>query len=303
MPRSNPNNSANRYTCCHCNEPFSPRSFYKSNSDFCFGIQHLPICKTCLSKLFNLYSLQYQSKKKAMQRLCMTYDLYYDNALFEACENDNDDVIVGNYIKKLNLSQHRGKTFNDSIEEGFSFGDIKTVGNAPDGDEKPEPPADPKLVMKWGNGFSPSDYTELESHYKKLKRNNPNSDNNQEIFITSLCHLHMLMMKAFRENDLDGYAKANEQYSKTFTKAGLKTVQEVDMGSDDCWGEWVRRIEEYTPAEYYKNKELFRDFDNVGEYFRRFVLRPLRNLIHGTTDRDYEYCVKDGDEDGYSEPD
>lgn len=303
MPRSNSNNSGNRYTCCHCNEPLPLRNFYKSNSDFYFGIQHLPICKTCLSSLFRIYSIQYQDKKKAMQRICMTYDLYYDDVSFKACENDGDDVIVGNYIKKLNLSQHKGKTFNNTIEEGFSFGEMEIVENTQCCDENDEPPVDPKLVMKWGAGFSSSsDYAELESHYKMLKKNNPNSDNNQEIFITSLCHLYMLMMKALRENDLDGYAKANEQYSKTFTKAGLKTVQEVDMGSDDCWGEWVRRIEEYTPAEYYKNKELFKDFDNVGEYFKRFVLRPLRNLMHGTTDRDYEYCVKDGDEDGYSEP-
>jgi len=232
----------------------------------------------------------------------MTYDIYYDNTSFEACENDNDDVIVGNYIKKLNLSQHKGKTFNDSIEEGFSFGDIKAVENVSNCDNNPDPPPDPKLVAKWGIGFSPSDYQELEAHYRMLKKNNPNSNNNQEIFIISLCHLYSLMMKSLKHNDLDGYAKANEQYSRTFTKAGFKTAQDIDMGSDDCWGEWVRRIEEYTPAEYYKNKELFKDFDNVGEYFKRFVLRPLRNLMHGTVDRDYEYCVKDGDEDEYSEP-
>ena len=153
-----------------------------------------------------------------------------------------------------------------------------------------------------GSGFSPDDYEVLENHYIMLKRNNPSANSNQEIFITSLCHLNMMMVKALKSADLDGYAKANDQYSKTFTKAGLKTVQEVDMSSDDCWGEWVRRIEEYTPAEYYKNKSLFKDFDGIGDYFKRFVLRPLKNLMHGTTDRDYEYCVKDGDENEDSEP-
>ena len=32
------------------------------------------------------------------------------------------------------------------------------------------------------------------------------------------------MRKSLRENDLDGYAKANEQYSKTFKNAGLKAT-------------------------------------------------------------------------------
>ena len=302
MPRSNSNNSDNGYTCCHCKEPLST----KNNSDFDFGTHHLTICKNCLNKMFSVDSLQYGSTKKAMQRLCMAYDLYWNEALFESCD-DGSDVVIGNYIKKLNINQYKNKTFDTSIDEGFYFGNLSSQPNVSDksdnnDDEIEEEQIDPKLIMKWGNGFSYSDYETLEEHYNQLKRNNPNTTNNQEIFITSLCHLNMLMMKALRESDLDAYAKANEQYGKTFAKAGLKTVQEVDMGSDDCWGEWVRRIEEYTPAEYYKNKELFKDYDNVGDYFQRFVLRPLRNLMHGATDRDYEFCVKDGDEDEFSEP-
>ena len=61
-------------------------------------------------------------------------------------------------------------------------------------------------------------------------------------------------------------------------------------------------IEKYTPAEYYKDKKLYRDYDNLGEYISRFLFRPLKNLMFGTQDRDYEYYVKDeGDTDGYSE--
>ena len=45
-----------------------------------------------------------------------------------------------------------------------------------------------------------------------LKDNNPNADNNQEIFIKSLCHLNLLMTKALKDNDLDGYTKANSEY-------------------------------------------------------------------------------------------
>lgn len=52
-------------------------------------------------------------------------------------------------------------------------------------------------------------------------------------------------------------------------------------------------IEKYTPAEYYKNQELFKDYDNIKDYFDRFILRPLKNLMHGTVDRDYEYRVKE----------
>ena len=45
--------------------------------------------------------------------------------------------------------------------------------------------------------------------------------------------------------------------------------------------------------EYYKDKSLYKDFDGLGDYFERFVKRPLRNLMTGSTDRDFEYCVKE----------
>lgn len=294
MSRNNSSSGDNGYICCHCNLPNPLKNYYKSISVFHSASRHLPICKNCLNELFNMFAIQYNDRRKAMQKICMTYDIYYNDALFESCDNGSPTVI-GDYMKKLNLSQHKEKTFDSSIEEGFYFSGNKntTISHS---DEDSEQDIDPKLIEKWGNIFSADDYIIMEDHYRKLKKNNPNLDSNQEIFVTSLCHIYMLMMKALKSNDFDSYSKANEQYNKTFTKAGLKVVQEIDMGAEDCWGEWVKRIEEYTPAEYYKNKSLFKDFDGVGEYFQRFILRPLKNLIHGTTDRDSEYSVQDGDE-------
>ena len=39
------------------------------------------------------------------------------------------------------------------------------------------------------------------------------------------------------------------------------------------------------------------------DYIKRFLLRPLRNLQYGTTDRDTEFYVKDGDDDEYIDTD
>ena len=68
-------------------------------------------------------------------------------------------------------------------------------------------------------------------------------------------------------------------------------------GSDECLGVTLELISKYTPEEYYKDKSLYKDFDNVGDYFERFVKRPLKNLICKTSERDKEYCVKEGDID------
>ena len=128
---------------------------------------------------------------------------------------------------------------------------------------------------------------------KFLKQANPNCDSNQEIFIDDLCYIKMQMMKAIREDRPDDYSRLSEQYRKSFEKAGLKTTRDTTETESFTVGVNIETIEKYTPAEYYKNLSLHKDHDNIGEYIERFMLRPLRNLMYGTVDRDHEFYVKE----------
>ena len=103
----------------------------------------------------------------------------------------------------------------------------------------------------------------------------------------------MLMIRALQSGDAKEYSTLVEQYSKTFKQAGLRTIEEKDNSADECLGVTLATISQYTPEEYYKDKGLYKDFDKIGEYFTRFVKRPLKNLMTGSTDRDEEYYVKD----------
>ena len=108
-------------------------------------------------------------------------------------------------------------------------------------------------------------------------------------------------MKAVREGRVDDYNKLTESYRKTFTQAGLKTVKDTNTIEEFTVGVTAETIEKYTPAEYYKNKSLYKDHDNIGDYINRFLLRPLRNLMQGTKDRDVEFFVKDEETDGFTD--
>ena len=298
-------NAAQKYQCCECGEQLPVLRFNKSCSGLYAGIGHLPICKDCLIREYKKYKIEYKNAERAMQRVCMMFDIYFNAALFNKCYNsDDDDTVIGNYMKQLNLGQHRGKTFDTTIEEGFFFKGSRNnieLSRVEDGDD----PVDPQIVDRWGAGLTRSDYDTLEKHYKYLKAANPNCDSNQEIFITDLCYTKMQQMRAVRDNRTGDYNTMTESYRKTFMQAGLKTIQDMSANNEDCWGIWQERIAQYTPEEYYRNKKLYRDFDGIGDYFERFVLRPLRNLMYGTQDRDPEYCVTDDDDNDveYSETD
>lgn len=293
--------TSEKYVCCECGEELLITKFYKSSSGFFAGIGHLPICKDCFVREFKKYKIEYMNPQRAMQRLCMAFDIYFDADLFDSTIGKDDDALVGNYIKKTSLGQYKARTFDSTIDEGFYFtGEKSNIGLAKAEEETAEEQVDPKLIQKWGEGLAAAvDYKTLEEHYKYLKSANPNCDSNQEIFISDLCYTKMQQMKAIREGRVDDYNKLTDSYRKTFAQAGLKTVRDQSVNEGFTIGVTAETIEKYTPAEYYKNKSLYNDNDNVGDYIQRFVLRPLRNLMYGTTDRDTEFYVKDEEDDGY----
>lgn len=307
MPQKNISQTV--YVCCQCNKHFnSLTQFYKTYSGLYAGTGYLPICKSCFGKLFDFYLNKYSDIRKAMQRICMAFDLYYNDSIFDTC-NDGTNVMIGNYIKRLNMAQYKGRTFDTTLREGFEFNKNTILNTKKKNSSEIKKQEEQNVneinsadIEKWGIGFEKVDYDILNSHYKLLKTANPNCDSNQEIFINDLCYIKMQQMKAVRDGKVDDYNKLTDSYRKTFTQAGLKTVRDSNINEDFTIGINVETIEKYTPAEYYKNKSLYKDFDNIGEYITRFMLRPLRNLMHGTKDRDYEYFVRDEEnEDVYQE--
>ena len=282
-------------TCCKCHEQLSLRKeFYRTYSSLYTNNGYLPICKSCFTKLAEKYVTKYGSRQEAMKRICMAFDLYYSDDIVAKVE-DEEDVWLGLYMKRLGMSQYRKKTFDTSLDEGVKIAGVKYDKKARDLREKIQSEeemnqASAEDIKKWGAGFKPEDYAEMNRHYALLKAANPRADGNQENYIMDCCRIKMHQLKASREGDMDVFQKMTELYTKNYKNGNLKSA------GDSVYGVTVEQIEQYTPAEYYKGKELYRDFDNIGDYFMRMVVRPLKNILLGTKEKDSEYYVKD-DED------
>ena len=106
----------------------------------------------------------------------------------------------------------------------------------------------------------------------------------------------MLMTKALKDGDSDKYVKLTDQYAKTFKQAGLRTVEEKDSSNDETFCMTLGFISDYTPEEFYKDKELYADWDNIGEYIDRHITRPMMNLENEQDIRDKEYFVPEVDD-------
>ena len=107
----------------------------------------------------------------------------------------------------------------------------------------------------------------------------------------------MLMVKALKDGDSDKYVKLTDQYAKTFKQAGLRTIEEKDNSNSETFGVTLATISEWTPEEFYKDKKLYEDWDELGDYYDRHICRPMENLMFDKNVRDKEFFVSDGEDD------
>ncbi len=285
-------------SCCGKGFPTQKNNFQKTNSILFQATEgYLPWCKSCTDKFFSLLVAFYSGNEEhAIEHFCHMVDWVYDiEPLKAAREISSDRSRISHYAAKKNLNVGTRKTYIDSVRYAYEnqLGEIiESKEQAKDSNSSVTAIA----ITRWGIGFTEMDYRLLEDHYKMLKKNNPNADSNQEIFIQDLCKLNLLKTRALQRGDSKEFANLTEQYAKTFKQAGLKAIEEKDSSNNETLGVTLDVISKYTPEEFYLDKEKFFDFDKTGEYGERFIYRPLMNLLTGSNVRDAEYYVPEGDD-------
>lgn len=295
--------SKHEYKCFCCGKGYngqqknnfhkSPSPLFQSNDGF------LPWCKECTDKyMVGLTALYSGNEEHAIEHFCIQSDWVYDIEPMKAArEISSDRSRISHYAAKKNLNVGGKKSYIDSLKCSYENKQHEAIQSKEEIKEK-EVSVTGTAIDRWGVGLTEWDYNILEDHYKMLKKNNPNCNNNQEIFIKSLCNINWLMSKMLRSKNCDTskYSTLVDQYSKTFNKAGLMTIAEKDASNDETFCMTLGFISDYTPEEFYQNKELYKDWDNIGEYIDRHITRPMINLETGSDIRDTEYFVPEDDE-------
>ena len=293
--------SKHKYKCSCCGKGYNSlkSNFQKSSSPlFQANDGYLPWCKNCTdSYLVLLNALYCNNEEHAIEHFCQQVDWVYDiEPLKCAREISSDRSRISSYAAKKNLNCGGRKTFIDSIKYNYEQKQHEVITSREQAKSE-ESTISASAVDRWGVGFTEQDYKNLDEHYRMLKRNNPNADNNQEIFIKDLCNINMLKIHALQNGDSKEYATLVEQYAKTFKQAGLRTIEEKDDSNSETFGVTLATISQYTPEEFYKDKQLYEDWDELGDYYDRHICRPMKNLMFDEDVRDKEFYVPDGDID------
>lgn len=297
------------YKCCTCGKKYTKQSgnfsysqspMFKGNNSF------LPICNNCLENLVKQYTELLGSQNEAIKRVCLHWDIYFSESLLNSTKKiDANRSRIKCYVKNCNLQQHAGKTFDsylreikdDTIDSFEELERIKTEAELND-----EVAVSDRTVKRWGLGYNETEYQMLNDHYKVLK-DKIGDDDVKDSLIKDLCEQHILKYRARQDKDYDRYEKMSKLYQQTLSTVDLKPKNTeknvISNNPDECWGVFQQIVENYSPAEFIKEKDkkVFKDYNEQDEYYRRFIIRPTENLVNGTTTMDEEYSIKVEDDD------
>ena len=290
------------FKCSACGNVYTnqDRNFAHSNSPFFAGNNHrLTICNKCLDSFVTQYQGILGNQEDALRRMCLHLDMYLDEKVLMQTRNvdSNKQSRIRRYIGNLNLTREGAKTYDDYLAEKHMF-DIysdeefeEKIGSQTNELTKED-------YARWGAGYTVEEMILMNNHYYELNDQRTTEDPMQEVYIRDLCELKVLQTRAFVKNDIDSIQKLKKLYQETAKNANLnpKKQKDVDKNNQErVLGESIAMIEMYCPAEYYKDKQLFNDFDKIGEYMERFILRPLKNLLTGSKELDAEYSLGSND--------
>lgn len=248
--------------------------FYTATSPF-YKNGKYNICKNCLKEY--VYENSGDINTNKLKNIFRIYDIPFFEKEWESALADKNETI-GVYLKNIYLN-HRSQTW---IDGDYQENDSVKSNNLGVDDEE--------LIARWGEGWSISDMTWLERNYVEWTTHHDCEKLSVQRLVQMICIKELEIRKA-RES-----GKATDKLEKSLmelmnssnlTPRTMSAVNETD--SSKAFGVWLKDIEKNRPAEHFKDKSIYKDYDNILDYWNRFILRPMKNLLCGTREFDKEF--------------
>lgn len=270
--------------CLRCKKyKINQANAYHSYSGIDFN-EYLPICKKCIKQIYDIYFARSKSPRDACLKTCRKLDVAFYNGIVDMAIKQNENTgthIYQVFMQKLNSLGVKNGYGGKCFDEGEHV--IPT-------DEKAKIQEEDYLqeaYYKWGRGYSPDDYdyldTKLEDYLSMMDTDVLMAS---DITMLKLICQEELTIRHKRENG-EILNKNLENLQKLMQTANIRPTDIKNANASamaDAYGKWVEDIEKNEPAEYFEKEDLFKDFDDVSGYFKKHVLRPLKNLLLGQKD-------------------
>ena len=280
--------------CRKCRQQLPPKNFLAATDRDIDTNGLMSICTPCINDMYEKFYQAEISMKRTILRLCRILNLAYDESAISALKTHLATMeergkttrsIFGIYKTKL-LSVQK-KSFGESVTaEDFVFVEPTTrVGGDPLEDVDVEIDQKKYWELTWGAGLTPDDYECMDFELSQWQATNKCDTHGELSLMKILCYIQNDIRKA-RIADTST-AQLEKRFMEAMTKAALTPDKQNAAAagkSHETYGEWIKDIEETTPAEWWENQELYKDVDNIVEYIKLYIERPMRNFVTGSRD-------------------
>ena len=297
-----------RCTCCGHKYKKQERNFNRSKSPIYKGNNgYLSICQRCIAELYEQYVKFYDNDEDAAaERICQITDMYFDPDIWASSRKISESRggksrnRISTYISRLNLTQTDGcTTYSDTLIKR-SDAEVENAATIQDVIDNDDIETSIEVIRRFGLGFSDGDYNTLQGEYDSwVDRCGAPMDKRQDELYVSICYLKLNLQNSVKNNTTGVGTLANSY--KAFIEAATTEIEdrkkkaEAEMQLSPL-GVMIRDIEEHCPADFYKDKAIYADFDHLKEYITRFMTRPLNNLLTGSKEMDKEFNLSGTEE-------
>lgn len=276
----------NKCNCFYCGREYVDTNYYKSSSVFYSNIGKVPYCKQCIEKFYQHFYEKYTNEgcltpeKKAVERLCMIFDIYYKEDTYNAAINsakkrEMNISPMGAYMKIIQLSQYKGKTYDNTMtdkekeELTKSLIDMSNISDSRNVDEK--------TVKFFGAGFNDDDYEFLKEQYNDWVARHECKTKAQEEVFKRICFKQLEILKATRRGE--DTKNLDDTFQKLLDTAKLQPKQNSgDTTSDNqTFGTLIDKWENTRPIP--EVDEDLRDVDKIGLYLEIFFKGHLAKMM------------------------
>ena len=300
MPTSKrmaPKEEVKKIYCRKCQKMRPENSFYSCTDHFLDKNGKMSVCKSCIVEIYNNFYKTDLSMEKSIYRTCKALNIRYDEkAVISAKSHIQTFIDRGTETKsvfglyKSKLIQSQRKELKDiDWQEDLTF---KELSGEVLQSLAPQGKADAELIYFWGDNLAPDDYAFLEKEFSEWQRSYRCDTKAEEILLKDLCHIELKIRKARNEDrSVSSLNKDKIAIMKVASVDPAKAALVSSGKSLETFSNFVKMMEETDPADFYKDKELFKDFDNIGQYYQDYVTRPIKNFI--TKSRDFSVAQED----------
>ena len=286
---ANENEKRVKYKCLYCGKSYVEASFYNSNSIFFGKTGKLPYCKQCIEKLYQYLFDKYNEEgcvypeRKAVKRLCMAFDIYYKEDVFNsALKNYKDSEVktspMSQYMRIIPLIQYnRNKeTYENTITHEEKSMQSLIDSNMSDG-MLGDYVADDDTINFFGSGFSNEDYKFLKREYDDWTARHECKTKTQEEIFKDICFNRLQNWKALQRGEETKDITAAFQKMLDSGKLQPKQNSGDTMADNQTFGTLIDKWENTRPLP--EIDEELKDVDKIGLYIDIFFRGHLSKMM------------------------